>query len=137
MAKKLCARPHPTDRYAAVLQDGEETLTKNAISMNVEKTLTVHLTRLVWQKNVLIPVKEQHVEEEQNAKPNNTELSASAQEDYKEIQSFLVKRLDVHQMTTVQAMKSVTSYLGLVLVKKNVNLYVLAEYVLKEQAVKL
>ena len=40
-------------------------------------------------------------------------------------------------MTTVQAMKSVTSYLGLVLVKKNVNLYVLEEYVLKEQAVKL
>jgi hypothetical protein len=76
------------------------------------------------------------VDEGQNAKLNNTEQFATVLEDYKETQLFLAKKLDAHQTTIVQAMRSAISYLVLI-PGKNVNVCVLAEYVLKEQAVKL
>jgi hypothetical protein len=76
------------------------------------------------------------VDEGQNAKLNNTERFATVHEDCKETQLSLVKKLDVHQMMIVPPMRSAISYLALIL-EKNVNVYVLEEYVLKEQAVKL
>ena len=56
--------------------------------------------------------------------------------DYKEIRLFRVKRLDAPQTMIAQVMRNAISYLGLVL-EKNVNLYVLEEYVPKGQAAKL
>ena len=76
------------------------------------------------------------MEEGQNAKLNNTEQFATVLEDCKGTQLSLVKKLDAHQTMIVQPMRSVISYLALIL-EKNVNVYVLEEYVLKEQAVKL
>ena len=76
------------------------------------------------------------MEEGQNAKLNNTELFVTVLEDYKETQLSLVKKLDAHQTMIVQPMRSVISYLVLIL-ERNVNAYVWEEYVLKEQVVKL
>ena len=76
------------------------------------------------------------MEEGQNANLNNTEQFATVLEDFKETQLSLVKKLDAHQTMTVQRMRNVIFFLGLIL-EKNANLYVSEEYVLKEQAVKL
>ena len=79
-------KQHLTDLYVDVLRDGEETLMRDAINMNVERILIAPLTRPVWPKNVSIHVKESNAEEELNAKLNNIVQSAIVPEDYKETQ---------------------------------------------------
>jgi hypothetical protein len=86
VVKGLNVRHHHTGQYAAVLLAGEEILTNNVISMNVKQILTVHLTRRVLPKNVLIHVEDTLVEEEPNARLNSIELFASVLGAYKETQ---------------------------------------------------
>ena len=107
----------------------------NVTNMNAEKTPIVRLTKPVSPKNVLTHVRELHVAEEPNVKPNNTEAYVIAREDYKETQSCLAKKLVARQMMTVLEMRNVTSCL-VAAPEKNVNLFVLERFVLKEQAVK-
>ena len=128
-------RHHPIDLSADVHPDGEEILMNNVTNMNAEKTPIVHLTKPVSPKNVLTHVRELHVAEEPNVKPNNTEAYVIAREDYKETQSCLAKKLVARQMMTVLEMRNVTSCL-VEAPEKNVNLFALERFVLKEQAVK-
>jgi hypothetical protein len=46
-ATKLSVKQHLTDLYVDVLRDGEETLMRDAINMNVERLLIAPLTRPV------------------------------------------------------------------------------------------
>jgi hypothetical protein len=85
---------------------------------------------------VSIHVKESNAEEELNAKLNNIVQSAIVPEDFKETQSSHAKKLVVHPMMTVLAPKNAISY-QVPIQERNVNLCVLEEYVLREQAVKL
>ena len=136
MAKKQSVRHLLIDLFVDVHQDGEEIHTNNVTNMNAEKILIVHLIKHVSQKNVLTHAREHSVADEPNVKPSSTEEFVIVREDYKETRLCLAKRLVVHQMMIVLEMKNVTSYLVEAL-EKNVNLFVLEEYVLREQAVKL
>ena len=135
MAKKQSVRHLLIDLFVDVHQDGEEIHTSNVTNMNVEKILIVHLIKHVSLKNVLTHAREHSVADEPNVKPSSTEEFVIVREDYKETRLCLAKRLVVHQMMIALEMRNATSYLVEAL-EKNVNLFVLEEYVLKEQAVK-